>query len=114
MQEANEGGMTMNQNGESLVHQVPVGLDVRPQVSLRPAPGIAVRVPTRVVLIGGGGIILGCLALMLGVGWETALPGCGGATALLIGLSEGRIGGYRPLVWALAVVRHRQRPPVLR
>lgn len=95
-------------------HEVPVGLDVRPLVALRPAPGIVVRVPTRVALIGGLGVIAACVAMMIGAAWDAALLGCGLPTAALIGLAEGRIGGCRPTVWALAVVRHRRRSKVLR
>lgn len=96
-----------------LLHEAPVGLDMRPMVVIRPAPGVALRAPTRAVIVVGVALMIWCVALMIGAPWAPALVAVALPAALLAWVAEGRVHGRRPLAWAWAVIQHHVRPSQL-
>lgn len=103
----------METSHEVLLHEVPLGLDIRPIVVIRQIPGITLRAPTRAVILIGGAALIWCLALIAGAPWDASMLLIGIPAALITWLSEGRIRGRRPLVWVLAVMRHHTRTGLL-
>ena len=92
-----------------LVHETPA-LNVRPMVTLRPVPGVTLRLPARAATIMGVGVLVwGALAALTPVPWEALAAATLAPPALLAALAEARIRGRSAPAAAAAIIGHYRR-----
>jgi len=96
-------------DGAGLVHETPA-LNVRPMVTLRPVPGVTLRLPARAATIMGLGVLVwGALAALTTAPWDALAVATLAPPALLAALVEARIQGRSAPAWAAAALAHRRR-----
>lgn len=98
-----------------LLHEVPTGLRIRPLVTIPIMPGRSIRAPARTATLVTATVILGAFAVAtLGIALLDAVLALGVPTLIAIGLVELRPRGMPAPRVIYILMRHAQRPKVLR